>query len=844
VLYTGHIDEVGDVDLYQIPAPAPGSALEVSLSHLPADYELAVYGPSAAIPSTPLRSIPARSTSARSMPLRSSSTQRGTTTESVSVPVLESDRGRHFLVEVSGHDGAAGPEPYVLRAEIEPGPETLPCRERTFTGEGEVSEVGFPSLPLPTSTKTLILVNVARMADLYGAAPVEAMLARLRTYAAREDVAGVVLPVESAPGADVRAATDRWDADPCSSVRANAVVAEINRVVDSVRPGLDELRSIVLVGPDEALPMARVPDHVTIANEREYTEAVYGGRDTAVSRALANGLTLSDDPYGDFDPRAWLSGTLYVPDVALGRLVETPEEIAAQLEQYDAFDGVLTPDSGHVLGYDFLVDGSQAVGNALTAQVPTTTRTDDEWTAADALAALNASEPGYVAVNAHYNHYQALPAKSFRDHQTADLLESADASPARGAVLFTMGCHAGLNLPDIAVSVPGGANGKEPRGLLDWPQAAARHTALFTGNTGYGYGDTKVVAYSERLMQHYAEGLAGEQVTAGQALMFAKQRYIGDLGVVGVYDGKVVQQTVFYGLPTYRIGEDGGEAAPVLPPLPAPPAGRVTPLRERHPDAGTFRGGRTGPVLRTSSFGVDPEHREIETERGSYWQVDDQLPQVTDHHPVEPRVTLDVTADDGLAVHGALIEQMRSTDLRGVDPVVSRPTIDRSAREPEARPEDEAFPEQPQSVNTIVTPAGHRDTLVLVTGQTLTTDRGKATQRLFTHLSGTVYRSDSDDWTAPRIQRATGVLARGSATFWVRTPDEDVIRGLVLYRERSTSDWHAVELTRTGDGRWSAGVRLSELSGRIAEFNVQLVDRAGNVAMSTNKGWQFRCASR
>ena len=53
----------------------------------------------------------------------------------------------------------------------------------------------------------------------------------------------------------------------------------------------------------------------------------------------ANHNILTDDPYGDFDPIAWKDRALYVPDVALGRLVESGAEIAAQLRGVPAGAG-------------------------------------------------------------------------------------------------------------------------------------------------------------------------------------------------------------------------------------------------------------------------------------------------------------------------------------------------------------------------------------------------------------------------------------------------------------------------------------------------------------------------
>ena len=55
---------------------------------------------------------------------------------------------------------------------------------------------------------------------------------------------------------------------------------------------------------------------------------------TPLSAAAAASDLLTDDPYGDVNPMPWLDRYLYVPDVAVGRLVETPAQIVAALDQY------------------------------------------------------------------------------------------------------------------------------------------------------------------------------------------------------------------------------------------------------------------------------------------------------------------------------------------------------------------------------------------------------------------------------------------------------------------------------------------------------------------------------
>ena len=41
----------------------------------------------------------------------------------------------------------------------------------------------------------------------------------------------------------------------------------------------------------------------------------------------------------------------------------------------------------------------------------------------------------------------------------------------------------------------------------DWPQAFNMQQATFFGNTGYGYGDSDLVAYSELLMVNFVDAL-------------------------------------------------------------------------------------------------------------------------------------------------------------------------------------------------------------------------------------------------------------------------------------------------------------------------------------------------
>ena len=141
--------------------------------------------------------------------------------------------------------------------------------------------------------------------------------------------------------------------------------ASINAVVDSLRgqPNGAGIKYLVLVGGDRAIPFGRLEDYVSISNESGYAQSV--GTNNELSAALGAGRILSDDPYADTTPVQYLNRQLFVPDLSVGRLVETPTEIVAALTRYRTFNGRLDPTTGTVFGYDFLSDGATEVRTAL-----------------------------------------------------------------------------------------------------------------------------------------------------------------------------------------------------------------------------------------------------------------------------------------------------------------------------------------------------------------------------------------------------------------------------------------------------------------------------------------------
>ena len=78
------------------------------------------------------------------------------------------------------------------------------------------------------------------------------------------------MPVDSY--SNVQTAYSAWNANPCSVPdAANGVVTAISSVVDQIRGGLiPSIQNVVIVGADDQIPFARVPDGAT-AVERTLT---------------------------------------------------------------------------------------------------------------------------------------------------------------------------------------------------------------------------------------------------------------------------------------------------------------------------------------------------------------------------------------------------------------------------------------------------------------------------------------------------------------------------------------------------------------------------------------------
>ncbi len=881
VVYLSYIPTSTDIDVYQIEL-AENDSLVAQLSNLDADLDVVVWGRPAdtrvaaalspvgpEAPLSPVLDPDADGADAASindfvrldtldpsLRLIATSNQSGTASEIITTDRLPA--GTYF-VQVYGANGATNVAPASLQLKIREGDAPPACRATSDILRPLAASNVFPARPtIPASANTLILVNQSRIERLYtpeARTRVTAAIGGLTTYLGANPELGVVpvvVPVDAYPA--VRAAYAVWDsaAGSCDPEAANAVVAAINSTIIDPRRG--QFEHIVFLGGDTLIPMARIADGTTVANEFDFRNELDGqltggpGRArNSVTAPFWESMIRSDEPYGDAAARRSGEGYLYVSDVALGRVVETPSEIADALDTFVSFGGNLSIETATVLGYDFLADGSEAVAGELVGGLGVgnvdralasgqNAANTGLWNAADATEELRqAGQNALISLNAHFDYYRALPSEGDKVPGFDANLVATEVSTALGpealaqSLVFSMGCHSGLSVSDVLVGSPN----------TDWAQTMGRQDALFVGNTGFGYGDTEAVAYTEELMRLFAErvtspfalplGPSTSSSTVGQALTWAKNDFVAGLQTYSVYDKKAVMESTFYGLPFYRVG---------LTPDPLPP----TPTRTA---------GADGTGTSTSRVEAAAVNTVVVTPSGSYPANFDaagnELVIVAPGRPIQPRLVDDISVVDptnptelAQVAHGAIVEDMSSLYTAVPDPVIATPVAGADRAEPDAG--DVAFPTKPLEITTSTGPSGQRQQLVLATGQ-YRSDTG--VQRLDSDIDVVVYYASPSetDFAAPTIGAVDSEIIGGRLAISTTVDDtRPVNRVYVLVVENpglGAAGWTGVDLVRSSTtGRWTGSLVLTPGVTDV-EFIVQAKDAAGNVGFATNKARNF-----
>ncbi len=501
----------------------------------------------------------------------------------------------------------------------------------------------------------------------------------------------------------------------------------------------------MIVGNDHDIPFFRYPDASGLGTESNYVPPV--SDNTPSQASLRLNYVLSQDAYGASTILHLNGLDLPVPDLAVGRLVETPAEISGMLDAYTAAysqsagTASVTPTSSLVTGYDFLSSAANEVqadfsaalgaGNADSLINPSNPPTAP-WTADALRQKLLGSSHGLIFLAGHFSANNTLAADFSTTMNSTEV--AASSTNFENSIVFSAGCHSGYNI----VNEDGIANVTQP---VDWVEAFAQKQATVIAGTGYQYGDTDFVAYSAKLYASFAKDLTAGSVGVGAALVDAKQQYLDDTTQLSGIDVKSLLEATLYGLPMLDVTMPGNNnPAPLSAAVQASAPTPITPT-----GATSLPGGGVG------GLGLSSANVHFDTGAPSF---SEQNPTLTDGQnsvkatyiqgpdgvvtapgePTLPLLSTDVTVA-GQVLRGVGFIGGAFTDEGGVTPLTGDPGTDQDGTHtPFAS--STFFPEMPWSVNYFSGLAnGSTGTQLLLTPAQYETDGpGTDVQRQFTSL--------------------------------------------------------------------------------------------------------------
>ena len=703
---------------------------------------------------------------------------------------------------------------------------------------------------------TLILTDSSRLEGT--ATEIADALADLETLAQRTDVQGILIDLAGTQYPRVTFANTQADQNLACAFAKNTVAAEIKKVINAYRAASPGVEYIVLAGGAGVIPFFQVPDVSGLAFEKEYVVPV--APSTASEAGLQTNLVQGQDAYGSQVEVTLAGHTLALPDLAVGRLVDSASDLRAAVNAYIATDGVVTPSSALVTGYDFVGDAAVAIqaeleaGTSSTAdtliQAPGLPPTDPSaWTANQLRAKLFGGNFDIAVLTGHFSAGNLLAADYATELAALEVeLTSSDLSDV---LVLALGCHGGYTIPSGDL-LPGIS--PEP----DWAKAFLRKGAAgYISATGYAYGDTELTEYGERLFLLMAQQLRTDSgpISVGQAVVKAKQQYLAETAHLTGIDQKTLVEMTLYGLPMMKVDMPGARLNP-------PADGTI--VGSTNPVAG---GPGAGFGLSSAAVSLNPA---VTTHTKQLQNLSNGTTVTTTYlsgadgvvanpfEPIYPKEIFNVTSSSNV-LRGVAFRGGTYTDLTGIIPLTTSPTTETSTAHLSYNT-DVFYPTQTWAANFTEAISGGRTQLVVFPAQFKSSAPAAidGTLRKFNGLNLQLYYL-SANWpaagspaaikaaavsAAPVIFGASGVEDGNTVHFSVNA-SADGSAGVqavwVLYTGKPGTPYHGtwtpLDLTRNaGDPNlWEGSFQPTGNAADIL-FMVQAVGGAGLTTLATNLG--------
>jgi hypothetical protein len=796
-------------------------------------------------------------TAAQTASIVAVSSNPGTSDEGVSVNTWNNTG--FFYVRVQGKNGSFDPDQSF----------SLDVSRDGNLCSGVVDE---PSSPTATASgrKTVILYDSIRLP------PGGSLLAKLNTFAGRPEVAGALVDVSSS-GA-VATLNGRADDKPTCPYAKNLVASAIKRIVDAYR-AKNPIEYVVVVGGDRVIPFYRYPDPALLGNETMYVPPV--ADNTASQASLRLGYVLSDDFLASSETVSLHGNAFPIPDLAIGRLVETQTEIEGMLDAYlGTTNGVVpTPTRSLTTGYDFLTDSAdeiadhfdQGIGAANTDELITDNTVSPgvvsngannadsyyrtrSWSATDLRRELLGTSHDLIFLAGHFSANDALSA-DYRTNVLATELPTSSVDLVN-AIVFSAGCHTGYNIVNQDAT-----QWTEP---LDWAQAFARKRATLISATGYQYGDTDFVAHSERIYTELARQLrvmtqpGGEPIAVGGALLRSKQKFLEDTPGLSSLDEKALLVSTLFGLPMLSVDLPSGR-------IPETSEGSVVPaVSGVGPGPGADLGLKFANL--TVGAGLTANQKQMTNGPLTSWLSGPDGVAVKPTQPILPLESLNVTPPSGenVVLRGVGFRSGSYTDTMGTTPLTAAPATElRGVHAPFLT--DVFFPQQPWTPNYFGALSGSGATQLHVTPVQHRSESPTMTRRQFSNLGLQLFYSGnvasycgSRDAPAPcasGFAAATPALAAPPAITGVSTSYTggvltfeahvvgDPIAGIqnvwvtwTIPPGSGAGSWQSIDLEQDEDDATLWTGTLTTANPGDVNFVVQAVNGVGRVTIDDNLG--------
>ncbi len=406
----------------------------------------------------------------------------------------------------------------------------------------------------------LILANFQRMKDLkYDSNSVDLLEAKLQNLATNNpNGRGILVDLNTI--SSIQTNYTNWNGNEGDIIKTNNLVQSIDDHIENLKKNTyPHLKYVILAGSHEVLPMKARPDDYTFGgpySERHWAESLpqTSGYLYDIYHAGTDGYYLTDTKYADLSYLDTSIDHELTPELAVGRLVETPEQIIGVIDAYMKNQGIIPKENYvSIASKDYLDGGTKAKNDMVASGAATdSSLIQCNYLSSSVPPLLNRKhDVVYFAGHGNYN-VISTGNGSFMAGNSASQGDTSELNPIDGATIITSGCHNGVNFGNKKYHAPDAGTT-----YSEFPEEfSKKNVVAYVGATGYTAITPTIcnaagtIGYSEALATNIVTNMVQGQ-NIGQAFVKGANDYFVS-GTVSDVKRRVLAIPTLYGIPTYE----------------------------------------------------------------------------------------------------------------------------------------------------------------------------------------------------------------------------------------------------------------------------------------------------